>query len=63
MRYSRDGRTGILEIMDNISDPFNGPKFTIKFKDGSSLITSDAYLNRVHNPDIGRIPIMCSELI
>ena len=35
VRYSRDRRTGIVEIMDNVSEPFNDPKFTIKFKDGS----------------------------
>ena len=52
VRYFRDGRTVIVEIIDNASESFNGPTFTIKFKDGSSLVTSDAYLNRVHSPDI-----------
>ena len=47
--------------MDNVSEPINGPTFTIKFKYGYSLVTSDAYLNRVHNPDIGRIIIRAQD--
>ena len=33
------------------------PLFTVKFKDGSALDTSDVYLKIVHNPEIGRIPL------
>ena len=42
--------------MKEVSEPLKYPQYTIKFKDNSSLTTSDVYLNRVHNPDIGRIP-------